>query len=183
MKRTILVLMITCLLAFAVNAQAMMGTGGSTGTTTGSTGMMGTYMQMPTGQQMFEYGPTTYPVMGTDISTSMPLGVGSVATGGNMITLQAAIGQFVAPMDMYITAYAPSIDPFNVFVLHPSGSFHDVSTGFEPWMTGVTSVDQTAFNISTSELPKGTYTVGLMATPTGGNMSTFYMWTTHFVVQ
>jgi len=190
MKRTILVLMLTCLLAFTVNAQAMMGTGGSAGTTggtgtaSGSTGMMGTYMQMPTGQQMFEYGPTTAPVVGTDISTAMPIGVGSVAMGGNMITVHAAIGQFSNPMDMYITAYAPAIDPFNIFVMRQDGTFWPVSMGLEPWMTGVTSVDQTPItNMPTSELPKGTYTVGLMATPSGGNMSTYYLWTTHFVVQ
>ncbi len=43
---------------------------------------------------MFTYGPTTSPVTGADISTSMPVGVGPVAMGGNMITVHAAIGQF-----------------------------------------------------------------------------------------
>jgi len=197
MKKTILVLMLTCLIAFAGSAQAMMGTGGSTGTTsgtgtmtggpgttTGSTGMMGTFMQMPTAQQMFEYGATTDPVTGTDISTMMPIGVGTVAMGGNMITVHAAIGQFTNPMDMYLTVYAPAVDPFNIYLMRPDGTLHPVSTAFEPWMTGVTSIDQTPIaNMPTSDLPRGTYTVGLMATPSGENMSTYYMWTTHFVVQ
>ncbi len=201
MKRSVLVLMLSCLIALAGTAQAMMVYGG-TGTTTGSTtmttgtigtttsgtasygGMMGALMPMPTAKQMFEYGPTTAPVAGTDISTTMPIGVGSVAMGGNMITLQAAIGQFSSPMDMYLTVYAPAVDPFNIFEMHPDGTFHRVSNGFEPWMTGVTAVDQTPIpDMPTSNLPKGTYTVGLMATPSGGNMSTYYVWTTHFVVQ
>ncbi|HJW30926.1 MAG TPA: hypothetical protein VJ508_16960, partial [Saprospiraceae bacterium] len=174
---------LTCMLAFAGGAQAMMGSD-ATGMTGGSTGTMGTFMQMPTGQQLFEYGGTTDPVMGTDISTIMPIGVGTVAMGGNMITVHAAIGQFTNPMDMYLTVYAPAIDPFDVFVMHPDGNFWPVSAGFEPWMAGVNTLDQTPItDMPTSDLPKGTYTVGLMATPTGGNMSTYYMWTTHFVVQ
>ncbi|MFI5294298.1 MAG: hypothetical protein ACHQ0Y_04665 [Thermodesulfovibrionales bacterium] len=187
MKRTTLVLILTCMLAFAGSSQAMMGSGGSG--ISGGTGMMpggtaGTYMQMPMAQQMFEYGPTTGPVMGTDIANSMPIGVGSVAMGGNMITVHAAIGQFSGPMDMYLTAYAPAVDPFTVYLMHPDGTLKPVSMGFEPWIAGVTSIDQTPItNMPTSSLPKGTYTVGLMATPTGGNMSTYYLWTTHFVVQ
>ncbi len=205
MKRTILVLMLTCLLAFAGSTQAMMGSGG-TGTTTGGTGMpgggtgttigggtgmtiggtgtMGTYMQMPTTRQMFEYGPTTSPVMGTDISTAMPIGVGPVAMGGNMITVHAAIGQFSNPMDMYLTVYAPAVNPFDIYLMHPDGTLKPESAGVEPWIAGVTSIDETPIpNMSTAGLEKGTYTVGLMATPTGGNLSTYYMWTTHFVVQ
>ncbi|MDA8105255.1 MAG: hypothetical protein M0Z71_07700 [Nitrospiraceae bacterium] len=164
-------------LLFVVSAQAMMSVGGSSGT-------MGTFMQMPTGHQMFEYGPTTAPVVGSDVSTTMPLGVGPVAMGGNTITVHAAVGQFSSPMDMYLTVYAPAVDPFKIYLMRPDGALRPASMGFEPWMTGVTSVDQTPVtNMPTSALPKGTYTIGLMATPAGGNMSTYYMWTTHFVVQ
>ncbi len=186
--KTSFIMLVMVGLVFAGRAQAMMVYGGS-GTTTGSYtlsggGMMGTLMPMPTAKQMFEYGPTTTPVAGTDLSTTMPIGVGSVAMGGNMITLHAEVGQFSSPMDMYLTVYAPAVDPFNIFEMHPDGTFHRVSNGFEPWMTGVTAVDQTPItNMSTSNLPKGTYTVGLMATPSGSNMSTYYVWTTHFVVQ
>ena len=183
MKKVILVLMLICMVVFAGSAQAMMGTGGSTGTT-GGTGMMGTFMQMPTAQQMFEYGPITDTVTGTDISTMMPIGVGPVAMGGDMITVHAAIGQFSSPMDMYLTVYAPAINPFDIFMMRPDGTIQPVSMGFEPWIKGVTSIDQTPItNMPTSSLPKGTYTVGLMATPTGSDASIYYLWTTHFVVQ
>ena len=122
--------------------------------------------------------------MGTDISTTMPIGVGSVAMGGDMVTIHAAIGQFANPMDMFLIVYAPAIDPFNIYLMHPDGSLDPMYWGFEPWMTGVTDIDQTPItNMPTSTLPKGTYTVGLMARPTGGDLSTYYMWTTHFVVK
>lgn len=164
-------------LIFAASAQAMMGNGGGYGT-------MGTYMQMPTAQEMFQYGSTTTPVIGTDISTTMPIGVGTVAMGGNMITIHATIGQFPNAMDMYLAIYAPALDPFNIYLMHPDGTLKPVSMGIEPWMAAVTAIDQTPFaNMSTSAFPKGTYTVGFMATPTGANMATYYMWTTDFVVQ
>jgi len=189
--KTILVIIVIIGSLLAANAQAMMGNSGTSGmmpggndTTGGSSGMMGKLMQMPMGQEMFEYGPTTTPMTGTDISTMMPIGVGPVATGGNMITVHAAIDQFSNPMDMYLIVYAPAVDPFNVYLMHPDGSLRPVSMGVEPWMSGVTGIDQTPVNnMPTSTLAKGTYTLGLMATPTGGNMATYYMWTTHFVVQ
>ncbi len=174
MKKTLLAVTTICLLALSVSAQAMMG----------STGTMGTYMQMPTGHQMFEYSPVTSPVAGADVYTSMPIGVGAVAMGGNTITIQAAIGQFTNPMDMYLTVYAPAVDPFNIYMYHPDGTIRPVSDGIEPWITGVTSVDQTPIsNMPTSSLPKGTYRVGLTAVETGSNMANYYMWTTNFVIQ
>ena len=185
MKKIQLITLLVGILAFIGSAQAMMigGSGGS-GMTTGTSGTMGTFMQMPTAQEMFEYGPTTTPVAGTDISTTMPVGVGPVAMGGNTITVHVALGQFSSPMDMYLTVYAPAVDPFKIFLMHPDGTLKPVSMGLQPWMTGVTAIDQTPItNMSTTGLDKGTYTVGLMATPTGGNRSTYYMWTTHFVVQ
>lgn len=168
-------------LLFVGSAQAMM-IGGSSGSgmTTGSSATMG----MPTTQQMFSYGPTTGPVMGTDISNTMPIGVGTVAMGGNMINIHVATGQFSHPMDMYLTIYSPVFDPFNIYLMHPDGTIKPVSEGVEPWMAGVTAVDETPIaNLPTSELAPGTYTIGLMATPTGGNTPAYYMWTTNFVVQ
>ena len=188
MLKTSFIMLAMAGLIFAGSAQAMMGSGGTGMTggtaTTGNTGIMGTIMQMPMAKEMFDYGPTTGPVMGTELSTTMPIGVGSVAMGGNMITIHTAVGQFSNPMDVYLTLYAPADNPFNIYMMHPDGTIKPASEGIEPWMTGVTSIDQTPVtNVPTAGLPKGTYTVGLMATPSGGNMSTYYMWTTHFVVQ
>ncbi len=199
MKKTLFLAVATiCLLTLSVSAQAMMGSSGSTGmmtgsgtgttsvssTSTGVNGMMGSYLQMPMAHQMFAYGPTTSPVTGTDISTTMPIGVGPVAMGGNMITVHAAIGQFSNPMDFYLTVYAPAVDPFNVYMYHPDGTIRPVSEGVEPWMAGVTSIDQTPIsNMPTSGLAKGTYTIGLTAAETGSNMANYYMWTTNFVIQ
>ncbi|MBI5593583.1 MAG: hypothetical protein HY881_24285 [Deltaproteobacteria bacterium] len=163
------------------NTGSMGGSGGN-GMPSGNGGTMGTIM-MPTAQEMFQYGMITDPIAGTDVSTTMPIGVGSVAMGGNMLTIHTAIGPFSNPMDMYFALYAPSVSP-DILLLHQNGTLEATSNGLSPWMSGVMSVDQVPFgNIPTSMLTKGTYTLYLMATPSGTNMSTYYMWTTQFVIQ
>lgn len=98
----------------------------------------------------------------------MPVGVGPVAMGDNMITVHAAIGQLSNPMDIYLTVYAPALDPFNICIMHPEGTIKPVSDDVEPRMAGVTAIDQTPVtNMPTSGLAKGKYPVGLMATETG----------------
>jgi hypothetical protein len=170
------------LITLASGSYAMMGTRGNAGTIPAG-GMMGT-LQMPGSTMMFSYGPTTAPVAGADITRTMPIGVGSVAMGGNMVTIHAGLGEFAGPMDMYMALYAPSLDPFNIYLLHQDGTMQPASSGLAPWMSGVTSIDQTPFgNVPTSMLPKGNYNVYFMATPTGGNMSSYYFWTTNFVIQ
>ena len=152
---------------------------------TGSSSGMMSVMPMPTSQMMFSAGPTTGPVIGSSPQDSMPIGVGSVAMGGNMLTIHAQVGQFEMPMDMYFELYAPSIDPFNVYMLDQQGNIQPVSMGMTPWMTGQTSIDQMPLGtgIPTSSLPTGTYYLGLMATPAGSNMATYYLWMTNFVIQ
>ena len=142
-------------------------------------------MPMPTSQTMFSYGPTTDPVIGSTTEDTMPMGVGSVAMGGDMLTIHAELGQFQMPMDMYFALYAPLVDPFNLYLMNQEGDLQPASMGMSPWITGVTSIDEMPFgaNIPTSMLPKGTYYLGLMATPAGSNMATYYFWMTNFIIQ
>ncbi len=185
-KTAIAVLAIAVMMGFAATSFAMMGSGGNQGTLQGSMGTMpGTgYMGMPTGQEMFSYGPMQSPVVGTDAASSQPLGVGTVAMGGNMLSIHATTGQFTGPMDVYFMLYAPSVDPLNIYVMHQDGTFQPATMGLSPWQAGVTGVDQTILgNISTSMIPQGTYTIGLMTVPSGSNMSTYYLWMTNFTVQ
>lgn len=193
-------LMMLAFLAFTVNTYAMMNSGGNTGGSgpmnSGGTGSMNTggssssygmmsVMPMPTSQMMFSSGPTTDPVIGAGPQDTMPMGVGSVAMGGDMLTIHVEAGQFEMPMDMYFELYAPSIDPFNVYLLDQQGGLQPASMGMSPWITGVTSIDEMPFgaDIPTSMIPKGTYYLGLMATPAGSNMATYYLWMSTFVIQ
>lgn len=189
-----LILTLIALFVVSTFADAMMTGGGSvtagSGENTGITGgkgpmgMMST-MPMPTTQMMYTFGAINEPVLGSDPSTSMPIGVGSIAEGGNMMTIHTEVGQFQMPMDMYLAVFDPSVDPFNVYVMNPQGELQPTSMGLTPWMAGVTSMDQMPFgtDISTTGLPKGTYYIGLMTTPSGGDMSAYYFWTTSFTIQ
>ncbi len=168
-KSGVLVLAALAILVFVAHSEAMMGGG-----------MM---MQMPVGQQMFFYGPITSPVTGSDAASTMPIGVGSVAMGGTMATVHATVGPFEGPMDMYVTVYAPAMDPFNVYMVHQDGSLHPESEGFVPWMMGVTGVDQDVIgSMPVSSLPKGTYMLGLRVMPSGST-SSYYMWMTNVTIQ
>ena len=187
---TLSVLIVFALMTFTGNTYAIMKSSGNMGTPGGATGtvpysgMMST-MPMPTSQMMFSSGPTLDPVIGAGPQNTMPMGVGSVAMGGDMLTIHAEVGQFEMPMDMYFELYMPSIDPFNVYLLNQEGELQPASMGMSPWITGVTSIDEMPFgaDIPTSMLPKGTYYLGLMATPAGSNMETYYFWMTNFVIQ
>lgn len=146
------------------------------------TNMAGT-MQMPTHQEMFNYGPVDSPVVGADMQGMMPVGVGSVATGGDMLTIHAAISEFESPVDMYMAVYAPSVDPFNVYLMDQDGAVQPMTMGAVAWKEGVTSVDDVVANMPASSLPSGNYMLGLMVTPAGDDMSKYYLWTTNFVIQ
>jgi hypothetical protein len=185
-KTAIAVLALIVMIGFAATSYAMMGSVGNQGTLPGGMGTMpGTgYMGMPTGQEMFSYGPMQGPVVGADPASSGPLGVGTVATGGNMLSIHATTGQFTGPMDVYFMLYAPSVDPLNIYVMHQDGTFQPATMGVLPWQAGVTGVDQSILgNIPTSMIPQGTYTIGLMTVPSGSNMSTYYLWMTNFTIQ
>lgn len=117
---TLAVLIVLALTAFAGNSYAMMNSGGNLGTPGSFSGMMST-MPMMTSPMMFSSGPTTDPVIGADPQDTMPMGVGSVAVGGDMLTIHAEVGQFELPMDMYFAIYAPSVDPLNIYLLNQEG--------------------------------------------------------------
>lgn len=212
MKRIkILILAATMILSFAAYSGAMMGNPGTMpqepgtmmptdpGTMPNNPGTMmpsnpdampynpGTQMPgimpMPTHQEMFNYGPVTDPVMGTTMQEMMPIGVGPVAMGGDMLTIHAAMSQFEGPVDMYMAIYAPSVDPFNVYLIHQNGDIQPTSMGIAPWKENITAVDEIIANIPVSMIPPGNYMLGMMVTPAGGDMSVYYLWTTNFMIQ
>ncbi len=137
------------------------------------------------------------PVISADPSQAMPIGVGDVAQGGNTVTVQAALGQFLAPMDVY-AAYGISTDPDKLFVIKPDLSVQVLSysdvvqaiatgtppAGAEPFMAGTMGpVNQVLENtVSVSQLEPGTYTFYLLTAP-AGSLGNFYLWKTSFDVQ
>src|SRR5512135_1787920 len=73
---------------------------------------------VPTGQQSFSaYGPIAAPVISAEPLQAMPIGLGSVASGGDTMSIQVGIAPFSGPVDIYFGFLAPSIDPQNIYRL------------------------------------------------------------------
>jgi hypothetical protein len=124
-------------------------------------------MPAPVGQQIFQYNPIAAPKQSDDANIAMPVGVGSVADGGDFVSLLVNVDQFNDPVDLYLGAYLPAIDSQNVYLLTENGA-QTVAQGLAPWKRGVLSVNEDIFGqIPISSLPPGEYTFYLLITPAG----------------
>jgi hypothetical protein len=142
-------------------------------------------MQVPAGQQIFAYAPAVSPVRSGNAAASMPVGVGSVATGGDSVKVQVSIGTFASPVDVYVAIYGPSASgifgSFDVYNLQDN-TFVPIGEDILPWKTGVTEVNSVIIDVPTAQLPAGPYVLLLTATPTG-RQDVYYRWVTNFVIQ
>jgi len=139
-------------------------------------------MPVPTKQQFWETQSMALPVANCNPSLAVPIGVGSIATGGNNISIKVGLGQFSDLVDTYLAIGAPAIDPDNLYIV-TSGSIHPLSQGLEPWKKNTTGIiDEIVIgNISTSDLPAGTYDFYLAVAP-AGSLSNYYLWKSSFTV-
>lgn len=129
------------------------------------------------------------PSINADPALAMPVGVGAVATtGGSTVTLQAALGQFAGPVDVYLTLHVPAGLPGGQ--IYQANSFNATANTFEPiagavkpWQSGVFTLNETIWNnLPVTEFSPGTYMVTLEVTP-AGQLDGSYSWTTYFNIQ
>lgn len=137
-------------------------------------------MQVPSSQMVIpEYSPTASAVISSNPSQAKPIGVGTIASGGDALSLSVQLEAFSGPVDIYFGLYAPALDATNIYMLKEDGSLQTLAQGLVPWK----SVQSGAFsenlfgNIPVSALPAGTYTFYLVVTP-AGNLDGFYLWST-----
>lgn len=147
---------------------------------------------VPSGQERFPvHGPVASPIISTDPSQAMPIGLGPAASGGSTLSLQIGLAPFSGPVDIYFGYFAPPVDPNNIYILtndtfvplSVSDPFHE---GLSPWRTNVSgavneSLASVLGNVPVSSLPSGTYTAYLLVTP-AGSLDSYYLWTTAIVV-
>lgn len=155
-----------------------------------SSGMIGSVivtaasrMQVPAGQQSFIYASTESPATNIDPAQARPISVGSVATGGNTITMQINTLQFSGAVDVYFGIFAPAIDPNNIYLLDQTGSLQLLAKGLVAWKKSTSApVSEVPFgDILKEALPSGTYFLYLLVTPEG-SLSNYYFWQTDFVI-
>ncbi len=74
-------------------------------------------MSVPTSDEVFSYGPTDLPVVSSDPAQAKPIGVGSVAVGGNTVDVRVDIGPFGGPVDVSFVIYAPALDSDDLYFM------------------------------------------------------------------
>jgi len=146
---------------------------------------------VPTGQQVFTYDPADSPIRTTDPAHARPVGAGSLVSGGDNLNIRISIGPFTSPVDIFVTAYAPSgegFQPMDVFTLKPDNNFEPLSEASEgskelaPWKSNVTDVDESIVdNIPVAHLPSGLHLL-LLTVVSSENPDSYYQWVTYFIV-
>ena len=139
-----------------------------------------TAMVIPAEGYSHFYNAVAYPVMSTNKDAAKPLGVGSVAQGGDALDIQIILGRFTGRVDIYLALYAPDISPV-IFSIGPDLTLRAFEGGIKPWRAAqIEPLNESLFGrIPVSILPSGTYYLGLLATP-AGSFTNHYFWITQF---
>ncbi|MFI5296393.1 MAG: hypothetical protein ACHQ0Y_15375 [Thermodesulfovibrionales bacterium] len=153
---------------------------------------------VPIGTSFFGFSPTYFPSLEANPTTARPVGVGSILSPSVSSTLSVQIGllTFTSPVDVYC-AYTISTKPGIIKILNPDLTFQSFSfpeikqtlsngmlpTGVVPWKSNTAGPIKEALlgAIPASSLPKGTYTIYLLVTPTG-RLDSHYLWRTSFLL-
>jgi hypothetical protein len=142
---------------------------------------------VPAQVMVMSFAPSEVPVLSSDPQQAMPIGIGPVATEGDILRLHLNLNAFAGPVDLYFGILMYELDPANIYMLTPDLTLQPHSAaGIVPWKTNVMgSIDETLFgDIPVSLLPLSTYTFYLCATPAGQGFSGgFYLWSTAFEVK
>lgn len=153
-------------------------------------------LPLPEAARTFSYDAVQLPVGDTDPASALPVGFGEIAAGGSTLTVRIKLENIAGPADIF-GAYIASSSPSTVNILNPDGrSFSpfalqqivDAITsgtpppGAVPWMSGASgTIEAELISLSAGSLPSGTYTAYLLLSP-AGSLSTYYLWTTFFIV-
>jgi hypothetical protein len=135
------------------------------------------------------------PIISSNPSCAIPIGVGSIANGGENLDVQISIDQFSEPVNIY-GAYRFSGDSDNIHILNQDLSFQtfhreeilqalttgNLPNGIEPWKSNTTEeTNENLFTMPASDLQSGEYSLYLLVAPTG-SLDTYYLWETYFIV-
>jgi plastocyanin len=154
-------------------------------------GMVGTItvnaaatMALPQSQLVFSPAPSSTPVLNADPALANPIGLGSVASGGNTLDISIGTVGFSGSADVYFAVFSPQVLGNDIF-LYTGTTFVTFSQeGLVPWIANTTGpLDQNLFGaIPLSALPSGDYTLFFAVAPAGSQLATFYIWSAVFTV-
>jgi hypothetical protein len=141
---------------------------------------------VPNGQESFSYNRIIFPVEKNNLVKAKPLGVAGLAEGGqDLVSLQASIGPFNGPVDVYISIISPaeagSLESSEVSTLRPDSTFGVMAVVNEPWRQNVMDINEHITDIPAADLLPGPYILIMTITP-AGVQDRYYKWVTSFVV-
>jgi hypothetical protein len=151
----------------------------------GFTGTIVVGMPLPSVRQGFSYPPIVSPVLNTNPAQAMPIGLGTIATGGDTLSIFAALSQVSGPVDLYFLVIIPAVDPVNIYLMKSDNSFQPVSAGLSPWKTGITvlNTERVIADIPKAALPAGPYIFELLVVPAGDqSLTKFFAWATILII-
>jgi len=135
-------------------------------------------------EQVSAYDPAVSPLVDSDLTIAEPVAVGSVAEGGDMLTLQVVLGELAFPVDAYLTLYSPSEggEPVHAYTLNAEGQFEPLAGAKQVWRTGVTGIEEVISETPVNELIPGKYLI-VFEIRTEGSAEIYYTWMTSFTIQ
>jgi len=141
-------------------------------------------LPVPAAANGYSYPQTPDPVFDADPSQNRPFTVGDVGHG--RLSLHASFLPFDGLVDIYLAISAPFIDS-TIWLVRPDKSLQRISDGLVPWRARTQGqVDEMLFgDIPLNSLPKGTYLLYSLVTPTDSSVSAlmpYYFWSTSFTI-
>lgn len=141
-------------------------------------------MPIPSGTDTFNVSPAAEPVLNIDPAQANPFGFGSVANGGESISLSIAISEVSSPVDLYVGLQSDVLGP-QICLFTPDNNWQPLSTtDMVPWQGSTAGGLNTLIqeDIPVSELLPGTYNFYLFMTP-AGSLDTYRLWVAPLVIQ
>jgi len=135
----------------------------------------------PRGANVFTpYTDAVLPFRDSDPTKAKPIGMGTIAGVGAILSLSVGANRFSSPMDVYLGLSMPAIDPANIY-LFTSAGLKPISAGMSPWKTSVTDISGVVVSdYDALLLPTGKYGFYLHVVPAGtpaANLSmNYYQW-------
>ncbi len=167
-------------------------------------------MPVPASEEVFTYAPVDLPVVSSDPAQTKPIGVGPVATGGDIVDIKVNVGPFAGPVNVSLVVYAPALDFDDLYFMrgndlkllseavdedseisgqdsdsdneygHASHRSHNFGK-LVTWKHNVTAVNENIYTEPVSGLPSGLYTLVLVV-KSSTNDDYFYRWVTHVAI-
>ncbi|MBW2307020.1 MAG: hypothetical protein JRG73_08810 [Deltaproteobacteria bacterium] len=130
-------------------------------------------------QQVLDYPPIAASTKSTNPLVARPIGVGSIAEGGDLLSLEVGTVDFTGPVDVYL---AISHLLLGFYMITPGFEIQDLAAGIAPFVANTNGpINSSLFgDIPISWLPSGRYDLLMAITPAGELEENLYLWTTHF---